>query len=166
MAINILLTVLGVFAILFVESLLVALFNFRVVIVLFLFLFKKIDWKPLLVIFGIISLLLDVVNNLPLGSNLLIISVVLGILMLSSVFFSLDSDITAFLVKFFVVAIYYILLVITPNFLVTGRFGFLSLNDILSSIIKAVVTTFLFILLENIFTGFRSRGNASQIRLK
>lgn len=166
MVVNILLTILGIFLILFFESMLVALFNFRIVIVLFLFLFKKVDWKVLFAIFAILFVVFDVVNNLPLGSNLLINSLVLGVLMLSSVFFSLDSGVTAFLVRLVVIFLYYILLLLLPSFLLTGRFGLVSLSDVLFSLVKASITAFLFVLLENIFTSFRNRGNTSQIRLK
>jgi hypothetical protein len=166
MALNILFGIVGIFGILFLESFFVALFGFRLMVILFIFLFKKVDWKILAVIFSALFFISDVVNNLPLGSNSLISSITLGLLMISSLFFSVDSDITGSFVRIAVFTIYYILLKILPSFFLSGRLGFLDVGDVFSALIKAIVTTLLILLLEYILAGLRNRGNASQIRLK
>jgi hypothetical protein len=166
MLLNILFGIVGIFTIVFFESFLIALFNFRVVVILLLFLFKKVDWKILLLLFSLLFFISDVVNNLPLGSNLLINSAILGVLMLSSLFFSLGSDITGSFVRIFVFTLYYILLKILPSFLISGKLGFLDLKDVFFALLKAVVSTLLVLLIEYVLAGFRERGNTSKIRLK
>lgn len=166
MLLNILFGIVGIFTIVFFESFLIALFNFKVVVILLLFLFKKVDWKILLLLFSLLFFISDVVNNLPLGSNLLINSAILGVLMLSSLFFSLGSDITGSFVRIFVFTLYYILLKILPSFLISGKLGFLDLKDVFFALLKAVVSTLLVLLIEYVLAGFRERGNTSKIRLK
>jgi hypothetical protein len=86
--------------------------------------------------------------------------------MISSLFFSVDSDITGSFVRIFIFAIYYILLKILPSFFLSGRLGALGFGDLFSALIKGIVSTLLILLLEYILAGFRERGNSSQIRLK
>ena len=159
-------SILGIFLLLFLESLVLSLFNFSFVVAIFFFLFKKVNWKILLFGSCILFLIFDVTNNLPLGSHSLIIALPLGLLIVSSVFFTIDSGFTSFLVRVLIFLVYYILLHLLPSLFSVGSFGFFTFNDFLSSLLKAVVSAFLLLLFEYLFVGFRKRGNTSQIRLK
>lgn len=166
MFLNILAIIVGMFLFVFIENFFVGMFSFQLTIILLFFLFKKVDWKVLLVIFIILFSISDVVGNLPMGSNLLMGGVTLGLLVLGSFFFSTDSDITGFSIRVFILSIYYVLLKICPEFFIDGRFGILSFKDVAFSFLKGVLSTFLLVLLEYIFASFRKRGDSSKIRLK
>ena len=166
MILTVILTILSVILLVFFESFLLALLNFRLSIILFLFLFRKIDWKLLFFPLVFLLLIFDVVKNFPLGTNLLILSLVFGLLLLISLFLSVDSGLTAFFVRTFLFALYYVLLLTLPSFLTVGTFGPLSLSNILVSFVKGVISALLLVLLDNTYAGFRKRGNSSQISLK
>jgi hypothetical protein len=166
MILRILLIILGIIFIVFIESFFGAIFNFKIVIILFFFLFKKVDWKILFALSFVILLVLDVVNRFPLGTNVLIISIPLAVLMLSSLFFSIEYGPSAFFLRILTFLIYYVLYIVAPNFFLSAKFGYITINEFLYSLLKAVFSTFLLILLEYILAEFRDRGNATQIRLK
>ncbi len=166
MVLDILFTIVGVFALVYLESLLLALFGFRIFVIIFFFLFRRIDWKPFFFVSAIILLIFDVVYKVPLGSNILILILPFGLFLLLSMFVSLDGGVLSILVKTLVFFLYYILLVLLPNLFVVGEFGFLTFNNLLSSLLRAVLSVLVLLLLEYLYAGFRKRGNNSQIRLK
>jgi hypothetical protein len=49
---------------------------------------------------------------------------------------------------------------------VSGEFGFLTFDNLLSSFLRAVFSVLVLLLLEYLYGRFRKRGNTSQIRLK
>jgi hypothetical protein len=166
MVLNILATILGVFGLVYFESFLVALFSFRLFPVLFFFLFQKIDWKFFYPLCAVTLLIFDIVYKLPLGSNLLIFSLPFGLYLLFSMIFTLDSGIVSLFFKLCIFWFYYILLVLLPNLFLSGEFGLFDINDLLSSLLRAVFSVLVLLLLEKLYAGFRKRGNTSQIRLK
>jgi hypothetical protein len=166
MVLNIVVTILGIIFLVFFESFLLALVNFRFSIIIFFFLFKKIDWKLLIIPFGFLLLIFDVVKNLPLGTNLLILSIVLGFFVLLSLIFSVEGGLTGFFVKGFLFFLYYLLLLALPKFLSVGTLGDLSLRNVIVSFAKGFLSSLILILLDNTFANFRKRGNSSQISLK
>jgi hypothetical protein len=125
-----------------------------------------VDLKIFSIISFIVFLVFDVVYKLPLGSNILILSIPLLLYLLISMFVSLDFGLVAFLVKTIIFWVYYIILLTLPNLLVVGRFGALTLDEVLRALLRAFLTTLGVFILDYIFTGIRRRGNSSQIRLK
>ncbi|MDD2578134.1 MAG: hypothetical protein PHP96_01970, partial [Candidatus Dojkabacteria bacterium] len=95
MVLTAILIITSIILLVFLESFLLAFLNFRISIILFLFLFRKVEWKTLLFPFVVLLLIFDVVKNFPLGTNLLVFSLVFGLLLLVSLFLSIDSGITA-----------------------------------------------------------------------
>lgn len=166
MFLNILAIIVGIFLFVFVENFFIGIFGFQLTIILLFFLFRKIDWKVFLIIFIVLFSILDVVGNLPMGSNLLLGGITLGLLVLGSFFLSIDSDMTGFLIRVFVLSIYYILFKICPGFFIDGKFGILSFKDVAFSLLKGVFSTLLLFLLEYVFDSFRKKGDNSKIRLK
>jgi hypothetical protein len=165
MILNIVITILGILFLVFFESFLLALANFRFSIIIFFFLFKKVDWKFLIIPFGILLLIFDVVKNFPLGTNLLILSIVLAFFVLLSLIFSVDGGVTKFFVNIFLFSLYYILLLVLPKFLSIGTLGDLNGRNIVVSLAKAVLSSLILAFLDNTFANFRKRGNSSQISL-
>lgn len=166
MILNILLTVLGIFVLVYFESVLFALFGLRLFIVLFYFLLKKIDWVLFFPVCAILLLIFDVVYKLPLGSNILIFILPFGLYLLLSLFITLEAGILAIFIKTVIFLFYYVLLTVLPNLFVTGEFGVLSFSNLLSSFLRAVFSVLVLLLLEYLYARFRKRGNTSQIRLK
>lgn len=166
MILNILFTIVGIFVLVYLESLLLTLFGLRIFVIIFFFLFRRIDWKPFFPVSVIVLLIFDVIYKLPLGSNILIFILPFGLLLLLSMFVSLDGGIVSVFVKTLVFFFYYILLVLLPNLFVAGEFGFLTFNNLLTSLLRAVLSVLVLLFLEYLYTGFRKRGNSSQIRLK
>ena len=166
MVLTIFLTILSVIFLVFFESFLLALFNFRFSIVLFFFLFRKINWKLLFFPFLFLLLIFDIVKSFPLGTNLLIFSFIFLLFILISLLLSVETGFTAFFVRIFLFAIYYILLLTLPSFLTIGTFGSLSLRNVLVSFLKGVVSALLLVFFDNAYSSFRKRGNSSQISIK
>ncbi len=160
------LAIISVILLVFLESFLLALLNFRLTMILFLFLFRKIDWKLLFFPLFVLSFMFDVVKNFPLGTNFLVLSVVFGLLLIFSLFLSVESGFTTFLVRSFLFTLYYILLLTVPSFLIEGSFGILCLRDVLLSLSKGVLSALLLLLLDRTYANFRKRGGGSQILLK
>jgi len=163
---NIFLTILGLFALVYLESFLLALTGLKLTAITFFFLFRKVDSKIFFIASFVAFLIFDVVYKLPLGSNMLIIVLPLLLYLLISMFVSLDFGLVAFLVKMFIFWIYYIILLTLPNLFVAGRFGALTWDEALRALLRAFLTTLVVFILDYILAGFRKRGNSSQIRLK
>lgn len=166
MILNIFLGILGVFILLFVESLLGAFLGFKLFFVIYMFLFGRVGWKKLFLLSLTIFLIFDVVYAFPLGTMLLTAVLPAIFLYATSQFFSLDSTITAFLLRFVTFFIYYISFSILPSLLVSGEFGYFEAKDIGVVIVKSLASAGLVFLFEYISSDIRNRGNTSQIRLK
>jgi hypothetical protein len=166
MLLNILFTILGVFSLIFFESFFLTLIGIRLSLIAFFFLFRKINWKPFFPLVALVLIIFDVVYKVPLGTNILIFILPYGLFLLISLFISLESGIVSYFIKIIIFWFYYILLSFLPNLFVSGEFGFLNLEGILSSFLRAVLSVLVLLLLEYLYAGFRKRGNASQIQLK
>lgn len=163
---QIVLGIVGLFLLQFLEHFLLALFNIRAMFVLFLFLYKKIDWQILLPFTVLTTIILDVTMHYKLGTNLLLFVIPLSVLSLLSLVFSAEDGIVSYILKFLISLLYYILNALLPSLLLDGKWGVLNGKMFLLCIWKAVVTTVLLVLLDTFMDRFRKRGNTSQIRLK
>lgn len=163
---QIILVTVGFFLLEFLEHFFLSLFNFRILFVLFLFGYKKIDWKILLLLSGIIAIIIDVTMHYRLGTNLLLFVIPVAVLSLFSVFFSLDEGVVSYVLKFVVSIIYYVSNALLPSLLLDGKWGVFNGNVLLVCIMKALITVLLLFLLDMLMDRFRKRGNTSQIRLK
>lgn len=163
---QIFLTILGLFALVYLENLILAIIGIKLSLIIFFFLFRKVDSKIFFVISFVVFLVLDVVYKLPLGSNILMLSVPLLLYLLISMLVSLDFGLVAFLVKTLIFWVYYIILLTIPNLLLVGKFGALTWDEVLRALLRAFLTTVAVLILDYILAGFRKRGNSSQIRLK
>jgi hypothetical protein len=166
MALNILFTILGFFVLVYFESLFLAFLGIRLFIIIFFFLFREISWEVLFVASVLLLLVFDVIYKVPLGSNILMFVLPFGLFVLLSMFISLRAGIVSFIIKILIFSLYYILLLLLPNLFVSGELGFVSLVDLRSSFLRAVLSVLILLLLEYVYARFRKRGNSSQIRLK
>jgi hypothetical protein len=166
MIINILLTIIGVFVLVYLESIFWTLLGLRLSVLIFFLFFRKVEWKYFFLVSFIVFLVFDIVFKLPLGSNILIISLPFAVYLVILMFVSLDSGPLTFFIKTIIFWIYYILLHLLPDLFLSGKWGFFDLNMFLGSLLKAVLTVLIVVFLDYISLGFRKRGNTSQIRLK
>ncbi len=166
MILNLLFIILGVFTIVYVESFVLSILGLRFAVVIFFFLFRKIDWKLLSIIMVTGFLIFDVVYKFPLGSNMLVLSLPFALYLLISMFISLDSGIVPFIIKILLFWFYYALLMVLPNLFLSGSFGLLDLDGFLRALLRSVLSVLVLLLLEYLYARFRKRGNTSQIRLK
>jgi len=164
---QIIIGVIGFFFLTFLEVLFLILFNFRFCFPFFLLAKRRVDWKLLLVVSTILSLIFDVVLHYKLGTNLLLFGIPSGILLLLSFIFSIDEDgIPMYIATFFASLSYYVANQLLPSVFTTGVFGFVDVKILLFIILKSIVTTVIVWLGEILVCRLRDRGNSRQIRLK
>ncbi len=164
---QIILGIVGLFLATFLEVLFLTLLNFRIILPFFFLARKRVDWKILLLITTVISLILDVVLHYRLGTNLLLFTVSTGVLLLLSFIFSVDEDGIPMYVSTFVASLgFYLANQLLPSLFTTGTTGFLDAKIFFLLVLKAIITTGLVWLGEVIVSRFRDRGNSKQIRLK
>jgi len=163
---NVFLTILGLFALVYFENLILSLVGIKLSLVIFFFLFRKVDSKIFFTVSFLAFLILDVVYKLPLGSNVLVLAIPLLLYLLISMFVSLDFGLIAFIVKTVIFWVYYILLLVLPNLFTVGSFGALTGDEALRALLRAFLTAVGVFILDYILTSFRRRGKSSQIRLK
>ena len=164
---QIILGIVGLFLATFLEILFLTLLNFRIILPFFFLARKRVDWKILLLITTVISLILDVVLHYRLGTNLLLFTVSTGILFLLSFIFSVDEDGIPMYVSTFIASLgFYLVNQLLPSLLTTGATGFLDTKIFFLLVLKAIVTAGLVWLGEMLVSRFRDRGNSKQIRLK
>lgn len=166
MIFNILAVIVGIFVLVFLEAFLTAFLNFKISIIIFLLLFKKIDWKIFLFLSTLIFLILDIVNNFPLGTGMIMAFFPLMASLLGSLLLSSDSGITLFLIRTVQFFLYYILLLIVPNLLMGGGLPAISTRNLLFSLIKAIISTVLLMVIGYLLEKFRGKKNISTIRFK
>jgi len=154
------------FLLLFLESFFVHLISFRIIFLVFLFAFKKLDWKQLLIMAILISIAMDVTTHYRLGTNLLMLILPLSLFSIFSLFSSVEDGVGSYIVKFLAIFTYYILNLILPSLLLSGTLGIVNGKLILVSLVSSLVSMGLLLLVDYILGGIRKRGNISQIRLK
>jgi len=164
---QIILSIVGLFIAIFLEVLFLILLNFRIILPFFFLARRRIDWKLLLVITTVISLILDVVLHYRLGTNLLLFTVSTGVLLLLSFIFSVDEEGIPMYVAIFVASLaFYTASQLLPSLFITGTVGFLDTKTFFILLLKAIITTGIVWLGEALVSRFRDRGNSKQIRLK
>lgn len=165
-ALTILYVIVSIFLLIFLESIFTHLFTFRLVFLLFLFAYKKVDWRQLLIVSVIVSLVMDVTMHYTLGTNLLMFVIPLSLFALFSTFSSVEDGVGSYVVRFFSIFLYYILNLILPPLFLSGTLGLVNGKLIIYLLINSVISVLLLVLVNHVLGGLRKRGNASQIRLK
>lgn len=162
---TILYTLLAIIGVVFFENLFVALCNFRILFLISLITFKKVDWRYLCVFVAVTSIILDVIYHYTFGTNLIIIAIPYLILLATSLFVPFGKTLPSYVVKFFAFIIYYILLTIVPNFFTEGVFAQLSWGILLSILIKSVVAILVCFITDLVWDRFRGKDSGSKLRL-
>lgn len=156
----------GLFLLIFLESFFSSVFAFKIIFLVFLFAYKKVDWKELFAVTSVMSLVMDVVMHYKLGTNLLLFVIPLGLFSLFTLFSSVEDGIGAYIVRFFSIFLYYILSLLLPPLLLIGALGDINGRSVLYSFIASLISVLLLFLINYMIGGIRKRGSQSQIRLK
>lgn len=150
----------------FLESFLVALGNFRLLYLLTISLFNKINWRYLLVFSVATSLVLDVVYHYVLGTNLLLISISLILMLGISLIIPLEYSLPGYVVKFICILIYYISIALIPNLILVGQLGSLTGTMVIGMLIKSVISIVFCVLFDLVWSRLRGREEGTKLRLQ
>jgi hypothetical protein len=156
MAINILITVVGIFLTITVESFFVSLLSFSVAVIVFLVLINKVNWKYWILITLFLTIFIDIILHRPLGITMLVTSVTVAILNLLFLVIPQKENLLSYLPYLFSVFIYYLLLVLLPTFFQDGVWGEISLRIVLISLVKSTITLFLIYAINILTSNFRA----------
>lgn len=163
---EILYIIVALFFIIFLEAFFGSFLGIKIIFLVLLFTYKKMDWKKLFLFTLAISLVMDVTMHYKLGTNLLLFTIPLGLFDFFSLFSSVEDGTGSYVVRFFAIFLYYILNLILPELLISGNLGNINMRAVLVSLIKVAVSILLLFLINYVIGGMRKRGNISQIRLK
>lgn len=150
----------------FLESFLVALGNFRLLYLLTISLFNKINWRYLLIFSVATSLVLDVVYHYVLGTNLLLISISLILMLGISLIIPLEYSLPGYVVKFICILIYYISIALIPNLILVGQLGSLTGTMVIGMLIKSVISIVFCVLFDLVWSRLRGREEGTKLRLQ
>ncbi|MGI6484610.1 MAG: hypothetical protein ACOX0R_03235 [Candidatus Dojkabacteria bacterium] len=164
---QIFITIISFFFAVFLEMFTLSLLGFHFLLPIFLLARKRVDWKILLLLVTVISLILDVVLHYRLGTNLLLFAIPFAIFLLFSFLFSVDEEGIPMYVTTFLASLgYYVAFNLVPSIFTTGAWGFIDTKIFFLIVLKTIITTVLVWLGELLIYRFRDRGNSKQIRLK
>ena len=166
MVLSILIYILIFIASFFLETFLSALGGLSIVSILMLFVFKKLDWKLILIFGSLLSISLDVVNHYVLGTSILLFGIALLIYYLFTLIFPEQNNILGLLPYFVSFVFYYLLKILLPHLLLYGSIGAFQGSDIFGILIKSVISSALIFLFSILYNTFRGDKRSSKLVLK
>jgi hypothetical protein len=146
--INVLLTTILIFIFLFLESFFFELFSFSLLILVLLLLWKRINPVVFYVLVTFFAIILDSVNHFPLGTHVLVISILLFNLELLSIVIPSGGKLQ-YLSIFLTTFLYYILLLLLGSLLQDGVFPKVS-DSLINITLISGVTTLLYVFVNRI----------------
>lgn len=150
----------------FLESFLVALGNFRISFLLVLCFFNKINWKYLLLILSITSLILDVIYHYTLGTNLLLVSLSLFVFLGFSLIVPPGVSIPGYVVKFVCIFLYYTFVLILPNLILTGTWTNITIPLVGGILVKSLVSLVFCVIFDLVWGRIRQKNESNKLRLQ
>lgn len=158
-------TITGVFLFTFLESLFSSLLGINIAFILFLFLYKKVDWRVLFSLMFIVCLIADVTSHYMLGTNFLVAMLALIFFSILSIFFSTEAGILSWIVRMFAFFVYYSLLFVLPSFFLNRTFAPITVDVLKISLFRSIISLVIIILCEIVAGRFRKEGDKSNIKL-
>ena len=152
-------------AVIFLESFLIALCNFRIFFLVVLLLFKKINWKYILIFAILTSLILDVVYHYILGTNLLILAIPLLVMLGISLLIPIDNTLPGYVVKLFCIILYYFLVYWIPNLLIMGNFQTITFGIIVGIVLKSIFSLGICVVFDILWGKLRKKETLTKLRL-
>jgi len=160
-ALTILLSILTVF----LDSFFVALAGFRILPVIAITMYNKVNWKYLVVFSLLSSLLLDVVYHYVLGTNLLILVIILFLGRIIAIFVPWGSNLGSYALKYLSFILYYILLALIPSLISSGTWGILSWGVVGGALLKSIFAVGFCLLFDVLLSRVRSKDNSTKLKL-
>lgn len=154
------------FLVIFLEGFFVALGNVRIFYLLALTLFNKINWKYLLIFSVVTSVILDVVYHYVLGTNLLLLSISLFLLLIVSLLIPRGYNLPGYIVKFASIFLYYISVALIPDLISTGQLGSITWPMIGGMLIKSIISIIFCLVFDMVWGRLRKKEEGTKLRLK
>lgn len=151
---------------LFLESFFVALCNFRIFYMIVLVLFKRIDWRYLLIFTFLTSLVSDVVYHYVFGTSLLTITLPLLLIWGTSFLIPIDNTLPGYVVKFVSFVLYYFLQYVIPSLFSTGVFAHISLVAWAFILLKSVISLGVCIIVDIVTKRIRKKEESGKLILR
>lgn len=164
--IGIFLATIGIFAIIFLEHILLTLFSFSVFLLVVVNLWGRIDAKIFTFIVLIAGIALDVTFHAPLGLNVFIVGIVLLVYSLLNTAVPLDRAKSRYIALFFLFLFSYFISAILLSVFQDSVFPLIRWSHILNFTFNSVVSVFICILLDRFFMSLRDVDNYEKIRLR
>ena len=156
MLINIVITVIGIFFAITLESFFISLLNFSFLIIILLILSQKLNWKYWVLITVFLTILIDILLHQPIGVGMLISSICVAILNLLFLFVPQKNNLLSYIPHLFSIIIYYILFSTIPSFFEDSVWGVLSLRVILFIVIKSLVSVIIIYCVNILISNLRT----------
>ena len=148
------------------ESFLSVFGGFSMIVILTLFLFKKVDWKVILTFGVLLAICLDVANHYVLGTNLLLLGAAVLFFYLFTLIFPEQNNLLGLVPFLFSFVVYYLMKLSAPSLLLFGTLGSIQGPDIWGIIIMSVLSSVLIYALSALYELFRGNKVSSKIVLK
>ncbi len=161
--IKVLLITISIFVLLFLESFLFEIFSFSLFILFVLTLWKRINPVVFYILITLFGVILDSVNHFPLGTHVLVVSLLLMFLDLLSVVIPSEGKLQYFGI-FLSISLYYILLLVIGSLLRDNVFPKIDVSKLVNILFVSIISTFFCIVINRLLKVFRyedSRGKLS-----
>jgi len=155
----------GTLLVIFLESFFVALCNFRIFYLVILLLFKRINWKYLLIFVFLTSIISDVVYHYVFGATLLITMIPLLLVIGGSFLISVNNMLPGYVIKFLSIILYYLLLHWVPSLLSNGLFISITLSGVGIIVLKSFITLGICFVFDILMDRVRKREENGKLRL-
>lgn len=160
-ALTILLSILTVF----LDSFFVALAGFRILPVIVITMYNRVNWKYIAIFSLLSSLLLDVVYHYVLGTNLLILVLILFLGRIIAIFVPWGNNIGSYALKYLGFILYYILLALIPTLISNGTWGILSWSVAGGSLLKSLLAIGFCFVFDIVLSRVRSKDSTTKLKL-
>jgi hypothetical protein len=157
MLIKVLITVVGLFFLIVLESFFNTLFSFSILIIALLLLIDKIDWKRWVLIASLSTVLIDILLLRPMGVTLLVLGVISVLLYTLFLIVPKKEVILSYIPYLFAIWLYYILLDLAVPYLQDRVWGTLSWESILVDMVISIISTITIFLINLLVNNFRSK---------
>ena len=156
MLIEILITILGIFTILTLESFLTTLISFSILIVIVLVFLNRWEWKKWCTIVFLLTFLIDILLHRGMGITLMAVSLSAFLLYILFLLVPKKQVLLSYIPYFFAVLIFYIIVQLFSPVLLDGVWGIFSWNILFSFLLRSFVSTLLIFFAEILIDRFRT----------
>jgi len=162
MIIEILASIIGFFLLISLDHLFIALGFFSIWAFLVIYLYQKLQRVTIWVVLLLVGFGLGVTIGIGMGTYLLAIGIAMMFLFLAKRFFPDNSFLSKYIPYFVSFFLFYILRMILGEFSNNRVLSRIEWSDILSFLLISLVSTLLVILIDRLYSQFRSNGDISK----